>query len=188
MSNTEVTRWPVLLYANYRTGSNLLGKHLAKFYNVAWHNEPVRSTQRLDEFLKSYYSQEKYIVKVMPDQIELIKETQDLLNSNCFKIRLLRKNEFEQVVSYYIALINNKWVQTNAVVSDYAVPLDYDTLDKAIDIIKNNNRLLENSSINFDLTLYYEDLNFENDLLYKITPPTNIDILKKVIKRVYEQR
>jgi hypothetical protein len=188
LSNIEITRWPVLLYANYRTGSNLLGKNLAKLCNAAWHNEPVRSTQRLEEFLKSYYSQEKYIVKAMPDQIELIKETHDLLSSDCFKIRLLRKNEFEQVVSYYIALISDKWVQTDAVVSEYNIPLDYETLNKAISIIKTNNRLLENSTIKFDLTLYYEDLDFENDLLYKITPPTNIDILKKIIKRVYEQR
>lgn len=178
-----------MLYANYRTGSNLLGKQLARDNDATWHNEPIRDKSRLVEFLKSYYSADStYIVKCMPDQVELIKETSDLLGSECFKIRLLRRNEFEQVVSYYIAMMRDQWVQTSKDVADYAVPLDYQRLGVAITTIKKNNQDLLNSKIHFDYTLYYEDLDFNDSVLYKITPPTNIDILKTVIRRAYEQR
>ena len=189
MSKVEITRWPVLLYANYRTGSNLLGKQLARDNDAAWHNEPIRDTFRLLEFLKSYYSADNtYIVKCMPDQVGHIKETADLLTSECFKIRLLRRDELAQIVSYYIALMRDQWVQTSKDISDYAVPLDYQKLEVAIDTIMKNNQDLLNSKTYFDYTLYYEDLNFDDNVLYKITPPTNIDILKSVIGRVYEQR
>ena len=189
MSNIEITRWPVLLYANYRTGSNVLGGGLAIQNNAKWYPEPIRHAERYKNFIEHYYSQDtRYIVKFMPDQTNQMKETADLFNSDCFKIKLTRKNEFEQIVSHYIATMRDQWIQSSSVVDNYSVGIDYSVLDNVIKIIQENNRSLDNEQTNFDISICYEDLDFTSTAtqLHKITPPDNIEILKKIIRRYYE--
>lgn len=185
----EISRWPVVIYANYRSGSNVLGKSLAAEYNAKWYPEPIRDTTRYTSFLNHYYSEDKkYIVKFMPDQKDQIKETKDIFNSDCFKIRLIRKDEFEQIVSYYIASCRDQWVQNTPTVGEYSLGIDYKILEFVIETIKNNNKKLYEDQTVFDHTLFYEDLDFENNAshIFKTTPPKNIDSLRSIIKRIYD--
>ena len=187
----EITRWPVLLYANYRTGSNVLGSELAIKYKAKWYPEPIRNAERYKNFIEHYHSDDtRYIVKFMPDQTNQIVETAELFNSDCFKIKLTRKNEFDQIVSHYIASMRDQWVQSSPSVSNYSVDLDYTVLENVIQVIQSNNRLLDEEDNKFDVSLCYEDLNFTDNstLLHKITPPDNIELLRKIIRRYYEQR
>lgn len=192
MGNTqiEITRWPVLIYANYRTGSNVLGSIIANKYSAKWYPEPLRDKIRYENFIKHYYSDDKnYIVKFMPDQKDKIKETLELYQSDCFKIKLTRKNKLDQLVSYYIAAMRDQWVQSHAVVEDYFLDFNLEVLERVASVIKENDQLLYEDTTVFDYTLDYEDLDFDNGLsdYHKITPPKNIEILKNIIKRHYEQ-
>lgn len=186
----EITRWPVVIYANYRSGSNVLGKSLAAEHGAKWHPEPIKDITRCTSFLNQYHSNDRrYIVKFMPDQKDKIKETKDILNSDCFKIRLIRKDEFEQIVSYYIASCRDQWVQDTSTVEEYTMGIDYNMLDFVIDTIKKNNKKLHEDQTIFDYTLFYEDLSFEDNSsrIFKTTPPKNIDSLRSIIKRIYDK-
>lgn len=187
----NITRWPVVVYTNYRSGSSIFSKDLAHKHNVPLFVEPIRSDARLKNFLYQYHSGiDKFVLKIMPDQVKELKETEEILNSNCFRIKLTRRNIIDQITSYYIASITDKWGQTEETIDSYNVKIDLNVLRKVIDVIKFNNQMLDESNLNFDHVVYYEDLNFSDitNWFYKTTSPNNIDIIKKIVTRIYEQR
>ena len=154
----KITHWPALILANYRTGSSPLCQSLALENSVSEFVEPSITQERIDEFMKYYTTTDQYIVKFMPDQVDSFTPYQELLNSDCYKIKLTRKDKIEQIASYYIASIRDKWWTTKTEESkNYFVPIMHDKILHCITHIQQVDSMLESFN-NFDIELYYEDI------------------------------
>lgn len=180
----EVTKFPVLIVANYRTGSTALCEYLAAKYNLKGFPESHYEPEKFDILLSMIESgQTNFIVKFMPEQLAEYKVYQDLLASDCFKIKLSREDKLGQIVSYYIAYETQRWHESaNTRPANYTVPInDYD-VNGAIERITNNDRLMEELSVKFDEIISYESLGFiEGTEQIKTTLPLNFRFLKQTI-------
>jgi hypothetical protein len=189
----NIDRWPAIIFTNYRSGSTEFGYQLAKKYQVEYFSEPFGKKNLngydidlLDSFLQSYNGN-KFILKFMPDQLKGMPEYQALYKSDCFKIKLTRKSEFDQIVSFYIAVKTGNWEQT-AQVDQYSVDIDKSIIKQSIDIIVSNNNILKFTSAKFDQELEYENLTFErSEHNYKTTLPLNIDDIRLAVQEQYKK-
>ena len=184
----EITKWPCVILTNYRTGSSALGYILRKKYDVEYFGEPTLIEKDEKKFLNIFNStNKKFIVKIMFDQLNFLDSYHQLLNSDdCFKIQLLRTNELEQCISYYIAKSTQTWQQYSPTINNsYRVELNISLLAECVYIITENNRLLKNLDVEFDCKVTYEQLNLnENNKYFKITPPTNIEEISQAISKI----
>jgi hypothetical protein len=179
----KITRWPAVILANYRTGSSPLCQGLALENSVIAFVEPSITTERTAEFLKCYTTTDQYIVKFMPDQVDNFTHYQELLASDCYKIKLTRKDKAAQIASYYIASIRDKWWTTKTEESkNYFVPIMHDKILHCITHIKQVDSMLE-SFENFDIELYYEDIGIIEDIdRVHSRKPANFNHLVNIIK------
>lgn len=174
----NISQLPIVIVANYRTGSSSLGRYLAQRFSVDWLPEPFHDLERRIKLQQCHSNNTKYVTKFIVDQIPEYAIHQTILESDCFKIRLSRQNLLQQVASYYIAFQRNLWKQEATLQKPYTVTLDHAKMQYAVDKIVNNNLLLKNLDIKFDLDLVYEDLDFSQvtqPINQKTTQPVNID-------------
>jgi len=177
------TKWPVVILSNYRTGSSALALKLSSDNSVPCFVEPHVNSERQAAFFSVYGKHDKYIVKFMPDQLSLFSAYKDLLESDCYLIKLQRKNIVEQIASFYLALIRDKWwTKENDVETDYFIPIKTDLIKQSCERILTTETLLNNyNSVN--QTLYYEDLGIFEDIDRKHSlKPKNMNRLLDVIK------
>jgi LPS sulfotransferase NodH len=182
-----INRLPIIIVANYRTGSSALGRHLAERHAVDWIAEPYHFPERRTRLQQHCANNTPYVAKIIVDQLLELDVHQTALHSQCFKIRLIRDNLVEQVVSYYIASQKNQWRQAVPIIPSYEVPVDVATMELVANKIISNNVLLRNLPIKFDLDLSYEALNFDElpqKANYKTTQPTNRDTIVELAKQV----
>ena len=180
----KITKNPIVILSNYRTGSTALCNHLAKQHNLKNFNEP--HCHKWPDFISHVLKNKspKYILKFMPDQIIEYPLYQKILNSDCFKIRLYRKNKIDQISSYYICTMTNRWGRTRKeAVEEYQVPIDTGQVRYSIERILKNDQLLDSQNIEFDITCFYEDIGvLENNHNLITVSPLNILEIKSVIK------
>lgn len=175
---------PIVILANYRTGSSVLARKIALDNNILCFPEPTITEERKEDFLKHYNKTSEYVVKFMPDQIDTFDLYKELLDSNCYKIKLTRTNIVEQIASYYIAKVRDKWWTTEMEQeTDYFVPIEKELLKQTVDHILLINSLLKNYT-GFDQELRYEDIGILKDIDRKISlKPKNIKHLLNIIER-----
>lgn len=172
----EITKLPIIIYSNYRTGSTALSNTLARtknnlinFIEPHANPQPIRPYSQLIDFVKNKES--NFIVKFMPDQVPLNPVYQTLLDEDNFKIRLMRRNKVNQIASHYIAEQTRQFsIPLGNVVDDYSVNIDIPQILISMDILGNNDKILIESTLQFDLNLYYEDLQFDSS--YTLSIPT----------------
>ena len=184
MIDINVTKWPVIIYSNYRTGSTALGHYLSKKYNTPYFNEPFYRPNVMDEFLKVYNSGDShYIIKFMADHIHEDDLYNQLLALDAYKIRLYRANKVEQITSYYVASMTKRWrTYQHDNVDDYMLPFDKDMMLESFRRIIYNDQLLDEANIDFDLTTDYESLGYLDDADLVLTKqPKNFDQLKQIV-------
>jgi len=106
--------------------------------------------------------------------LEIFKEYKEFLETNFYKIKLVRNNLFDMALSTYIALNINQW--HNANMNDLNIVVD---IDQFKDIL-HRYKLIHDSLINYSgcqETLFYENLSgeFSDDchLIKCITNPVN---------------
>jgi hypothetical protein len=179
----KITHWPALILANYRTGSSPLCQGLALENAVTAFVEPSITTERTAEFLKSYTTTDRYIVKFMPDQVEQFTPYQELLASDCYKIKLTRKDTVSQIASYYIASVRDKWWTTEIEESkNYFVPIMKEKIDQCIAHIQQVDLMLA-SFKNYDTEIHYEDIGIIEDIdRVHSRKPSNFGHLVNIIK------
>lgn len=190
----QITRWPVLIVSNYRSGSTALLGSLENNPVYSVYGEPriIPGAIRTDKFLQKYHKGEKnYIVKTIIDQIPDMPELQYLLNSDCFKIRLIRDNLVDQVTSYYVSLKTEVWnIESEIDNLSRTVEIDDRIIHFAIETICKNEIDLRNLNIKFDLELVYEDLGTMYNIatgqlkFIRLIPPENINEIKKHIRNL----
>jgi LPS sulfotransferase NodH len=136
---------------------------------------------------------EKFVIKFMPEQIAEYDLYQKIVNSDCYKIKLIRENKLEQITSYYVASMTDIWNDHRnefARGREYTVDISLDQIKTSINIITKNDFLLENLDIQFDEEVTYEQL-VEQKLLtsgtIKLHPPTNYKIIKQHIEYEYNK-
>ena len=200
MKDIEITRWPAIIIANYRTGSTVYATHLAKQHNVQYYLEPwhqlelrgdtwgphVNGTKQ--NFYDHYHSSDnKYILKFMPEQISKFTPYAMLFKSICFKIKLYRENEIDNILSHYVAKIRKKWwANPNETFENYTIAVDDLQIDKSIFCITQNNFWLDSLNVEYDEIITYESLGMipANDYV-KTHMPDNLEDIRKRITEIY---
>lgn len=182
----------ILLLANFRTGSSNYSYKLATDNSMYWLPEPHLESSQLELLGNLINNNEPFVVKFMPEHIYLNNHYQSIITSNCYKIKLTRESILDQIVSHYIALMTSIWNSRNKFARGeiYIVDIVRDKIKEAIDTIIKNNKMFDNLNIKFDKEITYEQL-LNNNLLWnnfaKIVPPTNINLIKKVIEKEYDK-
>mgnify|MGYP000120517958 FL=1 len=182
----------ILLLANFRTGSSDYSYKLATDNNMHWLPEPHLESSRLALLDKLISTEELFVVKLMPEHIDLNNHYQSIITSDCYKIKLTRESRVDQIVSHYIGLMTSVWNSGNKFARGeiYIVDIDIDKIKVSIDTILKNDKIFDNLNIKFDKEITYEQL-LNNGLLgtrhVKIVPPTNINLIKKVIEKEYDK-
>jgi hypothetical protein len=186
-----ITKWPIVIYSNYRTGSTALGFWLAQQNNCKYFNEPFYRKEVLEEFMKQYHSgDKKYIIKFMGDHVFEDSLYKDLLEMDAFKIRLYRENKVEQIASYYVSAVTKRWRTTiEDTIEDYDLPLDIPMLKESIRRITYNDYLLDTSTVKFDLSCNYESLGFLDDIHLTLTKqPSNIKTIQNLTQSLLSSK
>ena len=190
----NINKTPIVIISSPRTGSTALGSYLSKvFPNIKYFPEPD-FTDKLDliEFEKHFLLGNDFILKAHafnfpnynPEIVKLVCYT-DLT----YKIRIRRKDIAKQIASLYIA-------QERGEKYHFKYPSDLnDTISidkikilKCIDYIVNKNKILENSDIQFDLDLFYEDIDIPDNNYYIVPKPTNYNNLYEIVKLLLSRK
>lgn len=198
MKDIEITRWPAIIVANYRTGSTVYATHLAKKHNVPCFLEPWQISKKQgtnwgphtngmkQPFYDHFHSSDKnYILKFMPDQISKCNPYAMLLKSDCFKIKLYRENEIDTIVSNYVGILREKWWTCPGETSqNYTLLIEDSHILTSIFITTQNNFWLDALNVDYDEIISYESLGIIPPADYiKTHMPDNLaDIRNRVIE------
>lgn len=192
-----IEKFPVVLFANFRTGSTVLGNYLANKYDLTYFAEPARPAVPHPSlgvhhngvnlnFYNFYHhsNSNRFLVKFMPQQINALNPYKDLLFGNSFKIKLTRQNKIDQIASLYISKKQKKFAQfvNSSNVNEYSVEIDHSMLISSINTITNQNFMLEHLNITYDYECTYESLGYIPDQVYEKTIyPVNYSEIKDQI-------
>ena len=194
MIDFQINRFPVIILANFRTGSSPLAIHLARKYNLECYSEPFHNENiaKYDEHKMKFIhrcmnsTNTNYIVKFMPSQISDLNNYDLLMNGDGFKIRLNRKNKFDQIVSLYIAEKRNKYFKLkNENQIKYYLEIDKKALIESTNSILRNDFLLERLPYKYNMDLSYEDLGFIENTDHVLSDlPDNIEELQQEVRKI----
>ena len=188
---------PIVIICNYRTGSTAYSAILADQHNFINFSEPHYDPVLVEQ-LSTLLAESKtnFVLKIMPDQINLNPIYQQILALDCYKIKLTRNDKVEQIISQYIAKMTNKWNSPDPAVRGqvYKIPVVKSELIRAIDFIQEVDQLLDNLDINFDKEITYESINnilqdAELDgMSKKLIAPSNYEELKQQTAQLLNDR
>jgi hypothetical protein len=197
----DVTRWPCVIMAAPRTGSNVLAAQIsASLEPLPWHipHQPGlghRCFYEPDEDANIWavyqsaiaHSDPQFVVKIMSKQAHLY---QDILNSNSYKIRLYRTDTIGQIASFYVADQRNIWYQRPGITyENYSVDIDLSRLAQVVTNIISSNDLLITNPASFDITLSYESLGaIDSAWKARTHAPDNIADLRTAIGDLLDQQ
>jgi len=191
-----ISKRPILIVASPRSGSSPYCYYLGKKYGLSIWAEPTHQKNFPNAFLefeKYVQGNNDYVLKIISYQIENNPLYQQLLDSDCYKIKLTRENKVDQIVSEYIGKMTGIYNSTDKFARgiEYTVPIDINHINDSILYIKKTDNILNSLNVKFDEELTYEellktiDLNLSNIL--KIIPPTNYLELKEIIEHEYNK-
>ena len=196
-----ITKRPIVILSAPRTGSTVLGEYIRKICKdrtIRYFDEPDNPVKnKMEDFLEHIEKTEKYIVKT--HLYDIHRYSPHLVNffttsDSVFRIRIRRKSFVDQVASYYVAVARGKkWIFNKNKDKDCdfdtdTIDIDKNMLEQHIRYLYKCNQVLNNSQLNFDLDLYYEDLPAMNNVLFYVTPkPTNYQVLLDTAKETMSQ-
>jgi hypothetical protein len=187
---------PIVIIANYRTGSTAYSMIRAAEHNFVNFPEPhiqPETFKQLETMIDE--GRTNFVLKIMPDQVSLNSTYQQVLEQNCHTIKLTRNDKVAQIVSHYTARITNKWNSSNPNIRGqvYDIPVIKQSLIGVIKYILTQDRLLDSYGINFDEELTYESITdlLTNTSLYqlpkKLTTPSNYEELIKYTAQLLKE-
>ena len=188
---------PIVIIANYRTGSNAYGSMLARDHNFIPFLEPHLRQDALKEFQTVLSSNNNdFLLKIMPDQIEAHVAYKEILSNDCYKIKMTRDDKVEQIVSLYVARQTDAWTSYNSLLREkkYSVPINPGALMNVIEYILKMDKLLDNCGIDFDQSITYESIKeslIKNGNLLgheKLIAPINYEELKQYTNKLINER
>jgi len=194
----NINKWPVIIFASPRTGSNALLHHITNLNtDIKYYIEPAPDFC-LEEFIQQ--SNNRHAIKIIVSHISNYPETlkKYIFSNDNFKIKLNRKNVVEQIASFYLARNRKIWTYYTAtttlknrtlggVINDFSseeiININLEEIKYCIIHMLECNKLC--SEIDVNLELYYEDfVNFITPT--KKTPkPKNYNELVSIIQDLY---
>lgn len=203
----NIDKFPVLILCSPRSGSDALGFYLETLLrskghtNIKFVGEPDfiehintnPNLEGLERLYRAYEKTNRFIVKMLYYKFEEFcrQDVKERLLNESYKIRLRRRDVVKQIASNYISRKIKKFHFTREDDSSLIEkPLDMandaEMLTKLILGYKKTNAMLDNTEINFDLDLYYEDLP-PMDTKYVVSKkPANYDEICRNIKLLYD--
>jgi hypothetical protein len=146
------------------------------------------NNERFDKFV-AHYEKDKnnFVLKIIVDQIDDTPQYREIINRDCYKIRLFRKDIVSQIVSHYISVKTRKWHQTNIEnIVPYSIRIVPSHIRSSIETIFNNNIKLNSLNIDFDYTLYSEDLPLLDETNHVVTTkPINYHDIYSAVSDLY---
>jgi LPS sulfotransferase NodH len=184
----KISKTPVVILANYRSGSTALCRAIANENNILGFSEPSRNPDRCKAFIECYNNNKNYVIKFMPDQFKEFKLYKKILSRDCYKILLTRQNKLDQITSLYIAAMRNVWGRNNKTIQEeYTLSINKKIIDNSIKKILSVDSMLENYREKSDIVLTYEDLGIIKNIdLIKTDQPKNLEEIKEKIKKRME--
>jgi len=182
--------FPLVIVSSPRCGSGALGFHIQKLYDRNFFNEPDANPDKLKKFLDFTKTSNEYIVKFLGNSIKNYPGGfQEKLFSGKFNtIKLRRENVVEQIASYYVAWIRDKWAYRADELDNYdptaPIQIDKQIIDLAINHIRFENNIVKNFKA--DISLTYEQIteNIDAGIIVKTPIPANYDeVIDLVLKR-----
>jgi len=177
----ESVKFPIIVFANYRTGSSWFCHRISQYYGIKDFKEPIRKPDKMAQLEDSLKSNENdFLVKIIPNQIPEHPIYQKLMELDSFKIKLTRRDTVAQLASYYTAWKTDRWAQRTECVPKYSLGIDTEFMEMLTGIILQNNHQLNSLPIIYDYVCDYESLEFSVSFanFQKITPPDNINEIK----------
>ena len=188
MINHEINKFPIIILATARTGSNVLANHLSlKYPKLRLWSEPDNNLETLSDFIEFAKIKDEYIVKILVSSLHKYPIwfiRLKLCNRACHLIKLKRKSIIDQVASYYIASDRDIWHYTPEFNKwkDLMTPINIDKkiIEGVITTIKIDIQKIE--PFLCDEIYFYEDIQDQLDAPHLKTPkPINyIDLLKNI--------
>ena len=176
----KINSLPIIILSSPRTGSTMLGMYIQKKLNLHFFNEPGNAgEQALHKFLTFEQVNKKYVLK--EHTLRYIQYYPNTFKIKpAYKIRLRRKNVFEQILSKFVAVSRNKHFYANqeTYVPDI-INLDKDRLIDCFNYISKFNIQTNSLSSDFDLDLFYEDLNIDTQESIPTPKPANAEEVSK---------
>ena len=195
MIDITPTTFPIIVLANFRTGSSALAIHLARKYDLVCYSEPFHNENlglfdehKINFISTSINGNNRFVVKFMPSQISGFNNYEQMLNQPGFKIRLNRTNKIEQIVSLYVAEKRDKFFKLHDEEKEkYTLKIDKNFLYRMSNVILRNDFLLRTLPYSYDLDLTYEDLGFiENTDHVLSDQPENIEEIREEVRRILQ--
>jgi len=188
MIDFQIFKFPIIIVATPRTGSNAFADHLAsKYPNLKLYIEPDLVSEQLSDFLDYAKNNDDFILKVLVDSLVRypIWFKIKLYTGVYHSIKLKRRSLTEQVASHYIAKKRNIWTYCDGNFKDWhnkiedSIEIDEDAIKKTIKSVKsyinNINPLV------CDDTFFYEDMIDLDSSNIKTPTPTNyIKLINKI--------
>jgi hypothetical protein len=202
LDNKIENRWPIVIVANFRTGSTVLASELAKKHGVPFFLEPwqlpdSRSPHygpNINGLQKNFYDyywggNKRYVLTMVPNQISGMTPYLDILRGQSYKIKLIRENIIDNIVSFYIGKMTNKWVRSPQEISvPCVVEIKKQKIESAINTITHVNFLLDTLDFTYDEIVTYESLGVMDSSEHALTlPPVNIEEIREEVKKMYNQ-
>ena len=189
-----ISKFPIVIVASPRTGSSAYCRYLSSVYNMDGWIEPADDAIKFAKF-KNYLNDtgSNYVLKIMAQHIETNPTYQSILSNDCYKIKLTRENKLEQIVSHYVGWTTKIWNSDDKFArgEKYIVEIDKQEINNIILDHIRYEKSFDQLDIKFDEEHTYEELLTTVDLnkstIAKIVPPTNYNLLKRVIEQEYDK-
>lgn len=200
MSKLELpSRWPCVIFANYRTKSNSLAHWISselglRLYLEPWQYRDHWSSQftggGLDpEFLRELQEGDsRWLVKFMPNHVNCFTPFQQLLSDpRVYRIRLRRRDLIECAVSKYIARSRGRWSETSLSSPTYSVGIDRDLMLRSLAETTNLDYQQQLQPGPWDQDLYSEDLGQIPQGFQPTQQPQDLDQIREVMRELWQE-
>ena len=192
-------KFPIIIVANYRSGSTAFATGLAKKLGLPYHLEPYQPRAKptdfgltLMGFKADFFHQirsgdSKFLLKIMPDQIYPVTPYDIMLRSETsYKIKLYREDVMDNIVSQYVAMMSGKWWNTKQDKNEpYVLDIDLVKIKGAIHTITYNNYLMNTLNYEYDEIKTYESLELSDEDFIKTAMPENINEVREEISKAF---
>lgn len=179
----------VLIFANYRTGSTALGmlisgvKHMINFTEILdKHDQQLQQAEQLIE------NNGRFCASIMPGEYVVFRDS-FLNHIQSYKIHLTRKNKIDQISSLYVSSQLAKFqCFKNEQIPSYSLTVDGDIIKAQIGIIKNLDSIAENTKINYNVTVDFEDIRplLSHTDIKEFVKPSNFEEIQLAVEKQYK--
>lgn len=176
---------PAVILSSPRTGSKLVMNAFHEILlehniNIQMFDEPDYSkyrnvnNERMSLFTEYAMTSNDYLLKCHYFRLELYdKNVVNNFLTYGYKIRIRRRNVVKQIASQYIAVKRNKTYHYFDKDDCNTGPIEIveSEIDSRSEVILDANSVLDNAPIDFDLDLWYEDLEIPENFSSQIVTP-----------------